>query len=71
MEWNETFETHYDGAINIDHGKAIIYDLFNCWLDEVVDFQWIQIPQLKQEMKENPSKFTSWFKSDFEIIYHD
>ena len=29
---------------------------------EVADWRWIEIEKLKQEMAQNPSKFTPWFK---------
>lgn len=36
--------------------------------DEVQDYRWISIPDLKQEMAMQPERFTFWFKKAFSMI---
>ncbi|MBC8179815.1 isopentenyl-diphosphate Delta-isomerase [candidate division KSB1 bacterium] len=36
--------------------------------DEVEDYKWINVENLKKEIKENPGIFTSWFKIAFDEV---
>ncbi len=48
-EYDVVFTGTYSGAINPNP-------------DEIADYAWIKIDELKKEIVENPKKFTPWFK---------
>lgn len=37
--------------------------------DEVADWRWISLEELREEIKAHPDKFTAWFKIIFENYY--
>ena len=36
---------------------------------EVADFKWININELKKDIKENPEKYSPWFKIECEELF--
>jgi len=48
-EFDHVFVGRYSGKVNPDS-------------DEVSDYKWIEIDKLKKDIKENPEKYTPWFK---------
>ena len=48
-EYDHVFLWHYEGEISINP-------------DEVVDYKWIWIDELKKDIVENSEKYTQWFK---------
>lgn len=48
-ELDVVFEGVYDGPVNPDP-------------NEVVDYKWIALEELKKDIKENSEKYTPWFK---------
>lgn len=37
--------------------------------DEVADWKWMSLEAVKEDMKENPERYTAWFKIIFEKFY--
>lgn len=54
-EFDHVFVGSYDGEININH-------------DEVKDFCYKSIDEIKSSLKSHPQKFTAWFKIAFPRI---
>jgi isopentenyl-diphosphate delta-isomerase len=61
-----TYHTPFDNGLT-EHETDHVY--FAKWegmpsfnKDEVADFKWIAIPDLKKDMKNHPGKYTYWFK---------
>ncbi len=48
-EYDVVFTGTYDGEVKPN-------------LDEIADYKWIKIEDLKNDLKENPKKYTPWFK---------
>lgn len=48
-EYDHVFLGHYDGEINPNP-------------DEVNDYKWISVEELKEDIAENPENYTEWFK---------
>lgn len=38
--------------------------------DEVADFKWMSLEEVKIDMADNPEKYTAWFKIIFDKYYH-
>ena len=66
----EIFQFHYTAHFDnwlteneYDHVFLWYYDWdMNLNPDEVADYKWIWIDELKNDMVENPSSYTQWFK---------
>lgn len=54
-ELDHVFLGYYDGPVNPDP-------------NEVSDYRWVEIGELKKELKENPDKYTPWFKLIMDMI---
>ena len=54
-ELDHVFLGNYDGPIQLNS-------------DEADDYRWIALETLKQEMKQNPEKYTVWFKIAFDRV---
>ena len=39
-------------------------------VDEVAGFKWVELKKVKQDIYQNPSVYTVWFKIIFEKFYH-
>ncbi len=48
-ELDHSFVGYYDGPVNPNP-------------EEVAGYEWISIENLKKDLKENPKKYTPWFK---------
>lgn len=38
--------------------------------EEVADFKWMSLGEIKTDMTDNPDKYTAWFKIIFDKYYH-
>lgn len=54
-ELDHVFIGYYDGPVNPDP-------------NEVSDYKWLKVGDLKKELKENPDKYTPWFKIIMDTI---
>jgi len=54
-EFDHVFFGKFDGEPNPDP-------------KEVVDWKWVSVAELKQDIKENPEKYTYWLKDSFDKV---
>jgi len=54
-EYDVVFEGKYDGPVNPNP-------------NEIVDYKWVEIKNLKEDMERNPKKYTPWFKTILEKL---
>ena len=54
-EFDHVFIGKYDGVVKPDP-------------DEVESYKWVAIEELKKDIRENPQKYTSWFKIAFDKV---
>lgn len=55
-EYDAVFEGTYDGEVNPNP-------------DEIADYKWIILEDLKKDLESEPDKFTPWFKLVFDMVY--
>jgi isopentenyl-diphosphate delta-isomerase type 1 len=46
-------------------------EAFSLNSEEVMEARWVELEQIKNDYRENPQKFTPWFKEAFDLVIKD
>lgn len=65
--WSITYRAEFDNGLTEHEYDFIIkweYDgIVSPNPEEVMDYKWVKLDELRQDMKENPDIYTPWFKA--------
>lgn len=63
---SEIYRAEFNNGLTEHEYDFIVIGKYNEWVvmnpEEVMNYQWISIPDLKNDMEGNPEEYTPWFK---------